>query len=173
MERKGDHIVVGPGICSGLHGEISPCISEESKSRLCAVLTGHITAVTDIDCCKIHKDSMYIITVADDKTIMVWRVQDWSFEKISIQSCEGWFTITYCDIVQNKYIVAVTSNGYVLVWELLTLRCVMKERLHAGSIEGLMCMSSTTSSEDGESSYLVSCGADCMVHCFELFLQKH
>lgn len=125
------------------------------------ILTGHTTAVTS-SCWKILSDRItnLLITCADDKTARIYN--GISFELLHIvntYNIYGWHTLTYLCIDNIKdRLICSTQNGYLSIWNLKTYEVVYQEKLHGGSIEGMVL--------DSEQKFIYTVGSDCVVNRF-------
>jgi WD40 repeat protein len=98
---------------------------------LVQTLRGHTTAVTTVDWRRTAAGEL-LVTGADDQTIMVWKCR-----RDSDSSCGTpvlslihtfctskliqWHTVTYLALQDDSpYVVAVTQNGYVCAWNMVS-----------------------------------------------------
>lgn len=133
------------------------------KGTLTNTLTGHTTAVTDVNWCRLPSSRRNILaTCADDQTIRIYDGE--SFELIKVLNTHdiyGWHTLTYMEIDNSRDALYVTTqNGYLVSWDLQTYERTFCRKMHAGSIEGIAL------SSDKES--LLTIGSDCVLTRFDL-----
>jgi len=123
-------------------------------------LTGHTSAVTAVD----WQSTIYghiFATCADDKTVRIYDGASLDLLHIfTTTEVEEWHTITYLAIERGGHRVAVsTQSGYIFIWDIGKKQKHFGEKMHAGSIEGLIW--------NHKSSFLVSCGSDCNVNVYK------
>ena len=133
------------------------------KGTLTNTLTGHTTAVTDVNWCRLPSSRRNILaTCADDQTIRIYDGE--SFELIKVLNTHdiyGWHTLTYMEIDNSRDALYVTTqNGYLVSWDIQTYERTFCRKMHAGSIEGIAL------SSDKES--LLTIGSDCVLTRFDL-----
>ena len=126
-------------------------------------MTGHTTAVTDVNWCKLSSSGRNILaTCADDQTVRIYDGESFELMKVvNTNSIYGWHTLTYMVIDTNRDVLYVTTqNGYLVSWDLRTYERTFCRKIHAGSIEGIALSSDKNS--------LLTIGSDCVLTRFDL-----
>jgi len=146
------------------------------SGALLHTLRGHTTAVTTVDWRHTALGEL-LVTGADDQTLMVWRCDrehnhgdDEVKSRSALSFCLvhtfctskllQWHTVTYLALMERSpFVVAVTQNGYVCVWDLVSKKEIFMYHLHSASIEGLVWHCTGR---------LVTVSSDCTANVFRL-----
>jgi len=108
-------------------------------------LPKHRNAVTGVAWKEVNAEawpglSELLVSCSDDQQLRVYDPATWTllhtFRTTFI--CE-WHTLTYLALEEGGTRVAVVSqNGYLFLYEIPTKRCLFGEKVHSGSVEGLV-----------------------------------
>ena len=121
-------------------------------------LTGHTTAVTAVDWEILSNGQCIIATCADDRTVRVTNGSTFELIKVlDTKEIYGWYTLTYMSInPKQNWILCSTQNGYLILWDIASGKCLLHKRMHCGSIEGL--------SWNDDFRWFATVGSDCVVN---------
>ncbi len=120
-------------------------------------MKNHKLAVTCADWRNVHAfDGQLLATCSDDRRISLYNpVKD--FERVgelSTLDLEDWHTLTYLAIEENGTRLACgTQHGYLVVWDLKSLKTVFRKKVQHGGIEGLRWRGNV----------IVTCSSDCAI----------
>lgn len=141
---------------------------------------GHSSPVTSVSWTfNKNLETEVIGTCGDDQRVIVWALNEknqafkrkwvlhYSFETNKFGM--DWHTLTYISICQTKtscFIVVGGQIGNLFICDLDKKEIVFKEKIHYGSIEGLMTL--PYSNDMSKSMSIVTCGSDCTVSCIDI-----
>jgi len=141
--------------------DYTSAVADPMNGKITNILKGHTTAVTSADWKILSNGSKCVlITCADDKTCRIYDGETFQLLKVvNTYDIYGWHTLTYMCINSEKdLLICSTQNGYVVMWDLSSYKKVYEEKLHDGSIEGLVL--------DMKQEHLYTVGSDCAVNAF-------
>lgn len=125
-------------------------------------LTGHATAVTSVDWKLLSNGNCMLATCADDRTVHIYDGKAFKLLKVlRTDDIHGWYTLTYLAInPSTDWLLCSTQNGFLILWDMITMEGIFCKKLHCGSIEGLEWNESLES--------FASIGSDCIVNIFSV-----
>ncbi|KAJ3448443.1 transcription initiation factor tfiid [Anaeramoeba flamelloides] len=120
------------------------------------LLTGHKAAVT----CNVWSNDL-ICTGSDDATVRVYswdKEQEKAIFKHTINANTLYITYMKSISKDGSLIALVTEDGFLIIYDIINLKQIAKNKAHLGSIEGLEIINQT----------IYTCGSDNIIQSFSL-----
>ncbi len=148
LSKEPDEYVYSSGDSKIIH---QWCLADSS----CKTFVGHGNVIWDFEIIEIN-EIFYIISVSDDKTAILWSVQDGIGEKILEYSC-GIRTVKYDRKYQRLFMGC--ENGDIIVFSMQNRNIIQILKEHEGIVWGI--------DYDEKHEKLVSCSSDKHVIIWE------